>query len=43
MVWQSYSPHSLRATTAMLLLDAREQIESGQDLLNHKHITTMQT
>jgi site-specific recombinase XerD len=42
MVWQSYSPHSLRATTATLLLDAREPIESEQDLLDHKHITTMQ-
>lgn len=37
-----YSPHSLRATTAMLLLDARESIESVQELLDHKHITTTQ-
>jgi site-specific recombinase XerD len=37
-----YSPHSLRATTATLLLDAREPIESVQDLLDHKHITTTQ-
>jgi integrase len=37
-----YSPHSLRATTATPLLDAREPIESVQDLLDHKHITTTQ-
>jgi site-specific recombinase XerD len=37
-----YSPHSLRATTAMLLLNGREPIESVQDLLDHKHITTTQ-
>jgi Phage integrase family len=37
-----YSPHSLRATTATLLLDAGERIESVQDLLDHKHITTTQ-
>jgi integrase len=37
-----YSPHSLRATTATLLLDAREPIESVQDLLDRKHITTTQ-
>lgn len=37
-----YSPHSLRATTATLLLDQRESIESVQDLLDHKHITTTQ-
>jgi integrase len=37
-----YSPHSIRATTATLLLDAREPIESVQDLLDHKHITTTQ-
>jgi len=37
-----YSPHSLRATTATLLLDAGEAIESVQDLLDHKHITTTQ-
>jgi integrase/recombinase XerC len=37
-----YSPHSLRATTATLLLDGREPIESVQDLLDHKHITTTQ-
>jgi len=37
-----YSPHSLRATTATLLLDAKEAIESVQELLDHKHITTTQ-
>jgi len=37
-----FSPHSLRATTATLLLDAGEAIESVQDLLDHKHITTTQ-
>jgi hypothetical protein len=37
-----FSPHSLRATTATLLLDAGEAIESVQELLDHKHITTTQ-
>jgi len=37
-----YSPHSLRATTATLLLDTSVPIESVQDLLDHKHITTTQ-
>lgn len=37
-----YSPHSIRATTATLLLDAREPIESVQELLDHKHINTTQ-
>ena len=37
-----YSPHSLRATTATLLLNSKEPIESVQDLLDHKHITTTQ-
>jgi len=37
-----YSPHSLRATTATLLPDAGEPIESVQDLLDHRHITTTQ-
>jgi site-specific recombinase XerC len=31
-----------RATTATLLLDAREPVESVQDLLDRKHITTTQ-
>ena len=37
-----YSPHSLRATTATLLLDSSVPIESVQELLAHKHITTTQ-
>ena len=37
-----YTPHSLRATTATLLLDAGEDIRSVQDLLGHKHITVTQ-
>jgi integrase len=38
----AYSPHSLRATSATLLLDSGVPIESVQDLLDHKHITTTQ-
>jgi site-specific recombinase XerD len=37
-----FSPHSMRATTATLLLDSSVPIESVQDLLDHKHITTTQ-
>lgn len=37
-----YSPHSVRATTATLLLDSGVPIESVQELLDHKHITTTQ-
>ena len=37
-----YSPHSLRATTATLLLDAGVDICKVQELLGHKHITTTQ-
>jgi integrase len=37
-----YSPHSLRATTATLLLDSGLAIEAVQDLLDHKPITTTQ-
>lgn len=37
-----YSPHSLRATTTTLLLDTSVPIESVQELLDHKHITTTQ-
>lgn len=36
------TPHSLRATTATLLLDSGVPIEAVQDLLDHKHITTTQ-
>lgn len=35
-----YSLHSVRATTATLLLDTSVPIESVQDLLDHKHTTT---
>jgi integrase/recombinase XerC len=37
-----YSPHSLRATTATLLLDGSTDIRKVQDLLGHRHITTTQ-
>jgi site-specific recombinase XerD len=37
-----YSPHSLRATTATLLLDAGTDIKKVQDLLGHRHLTTTQ-
>ncbi|MGH9761903.1 MAG: tyrosine-type recombinase/integrase [Blastocatellia bacterium] len=37
-----YTPHSLRATTATLLLNARVDIRKVQDLLGHRHITTTQ-
>jgi site-specific recombinase XerD len=37
-----YTPHSLRATTATLLLDAGVNIKKVQDLLGHRHITTTQ-
>jgi integrase len=37
-----FSPHSMRATTATLLLDSSVPIESVQELLDHKHITTTQ-
>lgn len=38
----SYTPHSLRATTATLLLDAGVDIRKVQELLGHRHITTTQ-
>jgi integrase/recombinase XerD len=37
-----YTPHSLRATTATLLLDASVDIVKVQDLLGHRHVTTTQ-
>jgi site-specific recombinase XerD len=37
-----YTPHSLRATTATLLLDAGVDIVKVKELLGHRHITTTQ-
>lgn len=37
-----YSPHSLRATTATLLLESGEDISKVRELLGHRHITTTQ-
>ena len=37
-----YTPHSLRATTATLLLEASVDIRKVQDLLGHRHVTTTQ-
>ncbi|MGA2411687.1 MAG: tyrosine-type recombinase/integrase [Candidatus Binataceae bacterium] len=37
-----YSTHSLRATTATLLLDAGVDIREVQELLGHRHVTTTQ-
>jgi site-specific recombinase XerD len=37
-----FTPHSLRATTATLLLDAGVDITKVQELLGHRHITTTQ-
>ena len=37
-----YTPHSLRATTATLLLDAGVDITKVQALLGHRHLTTTQ-
>lgn len=37
-----YTPHSLRATTATLLLEAGVDIRKVQELLGHRHVTTTQ-
>jgi site-specific recombinase XerD len=37
-----YTPHSLRATAATLLLEAGIDIAKVQELLGHRHITTTQ-
>lgn len=37
-----YTPHSLRATTATLLLQSGVDIAKVQELLGHRHITTTQ-
>jgi site-specific recombinase XerD len=37
-----YTPHSIRATTATLLLDAGVDIIKVKELLGHRHITTTQ-
>lgn len=37
-----YTPHSLRATAATLLLDAGVDITSVQELLGHKHVSVTQ-
>jgi len=37
-----YKPHSLRATTATLLLGAGVDLRKVQDLLGHRHVTTTQ-
>jgi site-specific recombinase XerD len=37
-----YTPHSLRATTATLLLEASVDIRKVQELLGHRHVTTTQ-
>ena len=37
-----YTPHSLRATTATLLLDAGVDIIKVKELLGHWHATTIQ-
>ena len=38
----AFTPHSLRATTATLLLEAGVDIRKVQELLGHKYVTTTQ-
>lgn len=38
----AYTPHTIRATTATLLLDAGVDIIKVKDLLGHRHVTTTQ-
>jgi site-specific recombinase XerD len=35
-----YWTHSLRATTATLLLDAGVNLRKAQELLGHRHVTS---
>jgi site-specific recombinase XerD len=37
-----YTPHSLRATAATLLLDSGVDIMEVRELLGHRHVTTTQ-
>lgn len=37
-----YTPHSLRATAATLLLDSGVDIMEVKELLGHRHVTTTQ-
>jgi len=37
-----YTPHSLSATNATLLLDGNTDIRKVQELLGHRHVTTTQ-
>jgi site-specific recombinase XerD len=37
-----FNPHSLRATTATLLLKSGVDILAVQELMGHKHVTTTQ-
>ena len=37
-----YTPHSLRATTATVLLERGTDICKVQELLGHRHVTTTQ-
>ena len=37
-----YTPHSLRVTTATLLLDSGVDIIKVKELLGHRHVTTTQ-